>query len=36
MLLYGSIRSAPSVSLARLTIQNYIKAYFEKEFYFLL
>ena len=37
MLLYGSIRSAPiGEPGAAYTIQNYIKAYFEKEFYFLL
>ncbi len=37
MLLYGSIRSAPiGEPGAAYTIQNYVKAYFEKEFYFLL
>jgi iron(III) transport system permease protein len=37
MLLYGSIRSAPiGEPGAVYTIQNYVKAYFEKEFYFLL
>jgi iron(III) transport system permease protein len=37
MLLYGSIRSAPiGEPGATYTIQNYIKAYFDKEFYVLL
>lgn len=37
MLLYGSIRSAPiGEPGATYTIQNYVKAYFDKEFYFLL
>ena len=37
MLLYGSLRSAPiGEPGAAYTIQNYVKAYFEKEFYFLL
>jgi iron(III) transport system permease protein len=37
MLLYGSIRSAPiGEPGATYTIQNYIKAYFDKEFYLLL
>ena len=36
MLLYGSIRSAPiGEPGASYTIQNYVKAYFDKEFYFL-
>ena len=36
MLLYGSIRSAPiGEPGATFTIQNYVKAYFDKEFYFL-
>ena len=36
MLLYGSIRSAPiGEPGATFTIQNYIKAYFDREFYFL-
>jgi iron(III) transport system permease protein len=36
MLLYGSIRSAPiGEPGAAFTIQNYVKAYFDKEFYFL-
>ena len=36
MLLYGSIRSAPiGEPGATFTIQNYIKAYFDKEFYLL-
>ena len=36
MLLYGSIRSAPiGEPGATYTIQNYVKAYFDKEFYFL-
>jgi iron(III) transport system permease protein len=36
MLLYGSIRSAPiGEPGATYTIQNYIKAYFDKEFYLL-
>ena len=34
MLLYGSIRSAPiGEPGATFTIQNYVKAYFDKEFY---
>jgi ABC-type Fe3+ transport system, permease component len=37
MLLYGSIRSAPiGEPGATYTIQNYVKAYFDKEFYLLL
>ncbi len=37
MLLYGSLRSAPiGEPGATYTIQNYIKAYFDKEFYLLL
>src|ERR671924_799777 len=37
MLLYGSIRSAPiGEPGATYTIQNYVKAYFDKEFYWLL
>src|SRR6266496_2343840 len=37
MLLYGSIRSAPiGEPGATYTIQNYIKAYFDREFYLLL
>ena len=37
MLLYGSVRSAPiGEPGATYTIQNYVKAYFDKEFYFLL
>jgi iron(III) transport system permease protein len=37
MLLYGSVRSAPiGEPGATYTIQNYIKAYFDKEFYLLL
>src|ERR671924_1346205 len=37
MLLYGSIRTAPiGEPGATYTIQNYIKAYFDKEFYLLL
>jgi iron(III) transport system permease protein len=37
MLLYGSIRSAPiGEPGATYTIQNYINAYFDKEFYLLL
>lgn len=37
MLLYGSIRSAPiGEPGATFTIQNYIKAYFDREFYLLL
>jgi iron(III) transport system permease protein len=37
MLLYGSIRSAPiGEPGATYTLQNYVKAYFDKEFYFLL
>jgi iron(III) transport system permease protein len=36
MLLYGSIRSAPiGEPGATYTIQNYVKAYFDREFYFL-
>ena len=36
MLLYGSIRSAPiGEPGATFTIQNYIKAYFDRDFYFL-
>ena len=36
MLLYGSVRSAPiGEPGATFTIQNYIKAYFDKEFYLL-
>src|SRR5262249_60320955 len=36
MLLYGSIRSAPiGEPGATFTLQNYIKAYFDREFYFL-
>jgi iron(III) transport system permease protein len=36
MLLYGSIRSAPiGEPGATFTLQNYVKAYFDKEFYFL-
>ena len=36
MLLYGSVRSAPiGEPCATFTIQNYIKAYFDKEFYLL-
>jgi iron(III) transport system permease protein len=36
MLLYGSIRSAPiGEPGATFTIQNYVKAYFDKEFYLL-
>ena len=36
MLLYGSIRSAPiGEPGATFTIQNYVKAYFDKEFYVL-
>src|ERR687892_2754361 len=36
MLLYGSIRSAPiGEPGATYTIQNYVKAYVDKEFYFL-
>ena len=36
MLLYGSIRSAPiGEPGAAFTIQNYIKAYFDREFYLL-
>jgi iron(III) transport system permease protein len=36
MLLYGSIRSAPiGEPGAAFTLQNYVKAYFDKEFYFL-
>jgi len=36
MLLYGSIRSAPiGEPGATYTIQNYVKAYFDKEFYLL-
>jgi iron(III) transport system permease protein len=37
MLLYGSIRSAPiGEPGATYTLQNYVKAYFDKEFYYLL
>jgi iron(III) transport system permease protein len=37
MLLYGSIRSAPiGEPGAAYTVQNYVKAYFDKEFYLLL
>ena len=37
MLLYGSIRSAPiGEPGATYTLQNYVKAYFDKEFYLLL
>lgn len=37
MLLYGSIRSAPiGEPGGTYTIQNYVKAYFDKEFYLLL
>lgn len=37
MLLYGSIRSAPiGEPGATYTIQNYVKAYFDQEFYLLL
>jgi iron(III) transport system permease protein len=37
MLLYGSIRSAPiGEPGAAYTLNNYVKAYFDKEFYFLL
>jgi len=37
MLLYGSVRSAPiGEPGATYTIQNYVKAYFDKEFYLLL
>src|SRR5262249_45392203 len=37
MLLYGSIRRAPiGEPGAPYTIQNYLKAYFDKEFYLLL
>jgi iron(III) transport system permease protein len=37
MLLYGSVRSAPiGEPGASYTIQNYVKAYFDKEFYYLL
>ena len=37
MLLYGSIRSAPiGEPGATFTFQNYVKAYFDKEFYYLL
>lgn len=37
MLLYGSIRSAPiGEPGAAYTIENYVKAYFDKEFYLLL
>ncbi|HEY7322334.1 MAG TPA: iron ABC transporter permease [Candidatus Binatia bacterium] len=36
MLLYGSIRSAPiGEPGATFTLQNYVNAYFDKEFYFL-
>ena len=36
MLLYGSVRSAPiGEPGATFTIQNYVKAYFDKEFYLL-
>jgi iron(III) transport system permease protein len=36
MLLYGSVRSAPiGEPGAAFTIQNYVKAYFDKEFYYL-
>ena len=36
MLLYGSVRSAPiGEPGATYTIQNYIKAYFDREFYLL-
>src|SRR5258708_20889529 len=36
MLLYGSIRSAPiGEPGAAYTIQNYVKAYFDREFYLL-
>lgn len=36
MLLYGSVRSAPiGEPGATYTIQNYVKAYFDREFYFL-
>ncbi|HEY6363200.1 MAG TPA: iron ABC transporter permease, partial [Candidatus Binatia bacterium] len=36
MLLYGSIRSAPiGEPGATFTVQNYIKAYFDRDFYFL-
>jgi iron(III) transport system permease protein len=36
MLLYGSVRSAPiGEPGAAFTIQNYVKAYFDKEFYLL-
>ncbi len=36
MLLYGSIRSAPiGEPGATFTLQNYVKAYFDREFYFL-
>jgi iron(III) transport system permease protein len=36
MLLYGSVRSAPiGEPGAAFTIQNYVKAYFDREFYFL-
>jgi iron(III) transport system permease protein len=36
MLLYGSIRSAPiGEPGATYTLQNYVKAYFDREFYFL-
>jgi iron(III) transport system permease protein len=36
MLLYGSIRSAPiGEPGAAFTIQNYVKAYFDRDFYFL-
>ena len=36
MLLYGSIRSAPiGEPGATFTLQNYVKAYFDKEFYLL-
>jgi hypothetical protein len=37
MLLYGSIRSAPiGEPGATYTIQNYVNAYFDKEFYLVL
>jgi len=36
MLLYGSLRSAPiGEPGATYTVQNYVKAYFDREFYFL-
>ncbi len=36
MLLYGSLRSAPiGEPGAAYTVQNYVKAYFDREFYFL-